>query len=99
MVGEALGAAVVGLIALWLVFQPLLRPSLAKSPPIEPVDPEETPKGVALTALKEIEFDRETGKLSEPDYEFLKTKYTAAAFEALRLESDEPGEAHHDVEG
>src|ERR1700732_409188 len=98
MVGEALGAAVVGLIALWVVFQPLLRPSLVKSQPIEPVDPEETPKGVALTALKEIEFDRETGKLAEPDYEFLKAKYTAAAWEALRWESAEPGEASNDVE-
>jgi hypothetical protein len=98
MVGEALAAAVVGLVALWLVFQPLLRPSLAKSQPIEPVDPEETPKGVALTALKEIEFDRETGKLSDADYEFLKAKYTAAALEALRLESVEPGEASGGVE-
>ena len=52
----------------------------------EPVDPEETPKGVALPALKEIEFDRETGKLSDADYELLKGKYTAAALEALRAE-------------
>jgi hypothetical protein len=98
MVGEALAAAVVGLIALWLVFQPLLRPSPAKSPPIEPVDPEETPKGVALAALKEIEFDRETGKLSDADYEFLKAKYTAAALAALRLETPPAGEAPDAVE-
>ena len=32
---------------------------------------------MALTALKEIEFDRETGKLSDADYELLKGKYTA----------------------
>ena len=54
--------------------------------PFEPLDPEETPKGVALAALKEIEFDRETGKLSDEDYEFLKAKYTMAAVEALRGE-------------
>ena len=53
---------------------------------IEPPDPEETPKGVALAALKEIEFDRETGKLSDEDYAFLKGKYTGAALEALRAE-------------
>ena len=52
----------------------------------EPLDPEETPKGVALAALKEIEFDRETGKLSDADYEFLKAKYTGQALEAMRAE-------------
>jgi len=41
---------------------------------------------VALTALKEIDFDRETGKLSDADYEFLKAKYTALALDALRAE-------------
>jgi rRNA maturation endonuclease Nob1 len=98
MIGEALAAAAVVLLALWLVFQPLIRPSRAKSPPVEPVDPEETPKGVALTALKEIEFDRETGKLSDADYEFLKAKYTATALEALRLESAPVESASDDVE-
>jgi double zinc ribbon protein len=100
MVGEALAAAIVGLIAVWLVFQPLVQRSVTRSPPIEPLDPEETPRGVALTALKEIEFDRETGKLSDADYEFLKAKYTAAALEALRLEraAAERAERSDDVE-
>ena len=97
MVGEALAAAAVGLVALWLVFQPVIRPSPPKSPAVEPLDPEETPKGVALTALKEIEFDRETGKLSDGDYQYLKSKYTAAALEALRIE-DPAGETPNDVE-
>jgi hypothetical protein len=66
---------------------------------MEPVDPEETAKGIALTALKEIEFDRETGKLSEADYEFLKAKYTRAALEALRLDATGgPGTVSDDVE-
>jgi hypothetical protein len=100
MVGEALAAVIVGFIAVWLVLQPLLRRPATRSQPVEPPDPEETPRGVALTALKEIEFDRETGKLSDADYEFLKAKYTAAALEALRLESAEPrlGEMSDDVE-
>ena len=98
MLAEALAAVVVGLVALWLVFQPLIRPSRTRLSPIEPIDPEETPKGVALTALKEIEFDRETGKLSDADYELLKSKYTAAALEALRLESAELKETSADVE-
>jgi rRNA maturation endonuclease Nob1 len=89
MLAEALAAGVVGLAVLWLVLQPMLRPSGREILPIEPIDPEETPKGIALTALKEIEFDKETGKLSEADYEYLKGKYTAAALDALRHEPEE----------
>jgi hypothetical protein len=99
MLGEALAAAIVGILVLWLLLQPLLRPSTAPASVTEPVDPEETAKGIALTALKEIEFDRETGKLSDADYEFLKSKYTSAALEALRLDSaGEPGTVSDDVE-
>jgi hypothetical protein len=55
---------------------------------------------VALAALKEIEFDRETGKLSDEDYAFLKGKYTGVALDALRAESAEAAEvgAPSDVE-
>jgi hypothetical protein len=98
MLGEALAAAAVGVVVLWLVLQPLIRPSAPQSPVIEPVDPEETPRGIALTALKEIEFDRETGKLSEADYEFLKAKYTGAALQALRLDSTGETGTSDDVE-
>ncbi|HEX6407155.1 MAG TPA: hypothetical protein VFZ90_08205 [Gemmatimonadales bacterium] len=87
MLLEALAAALVGLAALWLVLQPVLAPGRPQARAIEPLDPEETPRGIALTALKEIDFDRETGKLSETDYEYLKSKYTRAALDALRTES------------
>jgi Double zinc ribbon len=87
MAWEAVVAALVGLAVVWLVLQPLLRPSRPVAPVFEPLDPEETPKGIALAALKEIEFDRETGKLSDADYQLLKSKYTAAALDALRAES------------
>jgi rRNA maturation endonuclease Nob1 len=87
MTWEAAVAALVGLAALWTVLQPLLRPQRRAAPVFEPLDPEETPKGIALAALKEIEFDRETGKLSDADYELLKSRYTAAALDALRAES------------
>jgi rRNA maturation endonuclease Nob1 len=88
MLVEELVAVLVGLAVLWIVLDPLLRPHRSRPAPVEPVDPEETPKGIALTAIKEIEFDRETGKLSESDYEFLKAKYTAAALDALRQETE-----------
>jgi hypothetical protein len=86
MLFEALAAVLVGAAALFLVFQPLLHPQRKSRLEVEPLDPEETPRGVALTALKEIDFDRETGKLSEADYLFLKAKYTAQALVALREE-------------
>jgi hypothetical protein len=87
MVLEAVAAALVGVAALWLVLQPLIGSARRAPPPFEPIDPEETPRGAALAALKEIDFDRETGKLSDGDYEFLKAKYTTLALEALRAES------------
>lgn len=88
---EAIAAAVVGLVVLYVVLQPLLAPGRIKPPAYEPLDPEETPKGVALAALKEIEFDRETGKLSDADYQFLKSKYTGQALEAMRAEERTAG--------
>jgi hypothetical protein len=89
MAVEVIAAALVGIAVIWLVLQPLVAPGRPSAPVYEPPDPEETPKGVALAALKEIEFDRETGKLSEEDYAFLKNKYTGAALEALRAERAE----------
>jgi hypothetical protein len=86
---EIIAATLVGLAAVWLILQPLLAPGRMRTAAYEPPDPEETPKGVALAALKEIEFDRETGKLSDEDYAFLKAKYTGAALDALRAESPE----------
>ena len=83
---EAVAAALVGALAVYLVLRPILVPPRQADMPAEPLEPEETPKGVALTALKEIEFDRETGKLSDADYELLKRKYTAEALAALRAE-------------
>jgi hypothetical protein len=86
MAVEAVVAALVGAAALWLVLRPIFVTPKRAPVVYEPLDPEETARGVALTALKEIEFDRETGKLSDADYELLKRKYTAAALEALRVE-------------
>jgi hypothetical protein len=86
---EAVAAVLVGLAAVWVVLQPLIAPGPKPPAVYEPLDPEETPKGLALAALKEIEFDRETGKLSDDDYALLKGKYTRAALEALRAEEHE----------
>lgn len=93
MLAEVAAAALLGVLALWLVFWPMLFPGGSTPRPEEPLDPEETARGVALTALKEIEFDRETGKLSDADYAFLTEKYTAAALDALRAETPDDIEA------
>ncbi len=38
----------------------------------------------AIVALRELEFDRATGKLSDSDYAELKARYTKQAVEAMR---------------
>lgn len=93
MLAEVTAAVLLGALALWLVLWPMFSRTPAAPRPVEPPDPEETARGVALTALKEIEFDRETGKLSDADYAYLKEKYTAAALEALRAEAPDDIEA------
>jgi hypothetical protein len=76
----------------YFVLFPILRPPLdpagADSGGDEGDDPDDdmSPQTVALRALKEIEFDRATGKLSDTDYEQLKAKYTQEALVALRGE-------------
>ena len=82
---EAVAAGLVGLALLTLVLAPLVahqlpRPTLQD----EPDELDETPRGAALLALKEIEFDRATGKLSDEDYAALKAKYTVVALAALK---------------
>jgi hypothetical protein len=59
--------------------------------PLELPDPEETPRGIALSALREIEFDKATGKLSDTDYALLKGQYTQAAVLAMRAEEQQAG--------
>lgn len=49
-------------------------------------DDDLSPRAVALRALKEIDFDRATGKLSETDYALLKLQYTGEALAAMRAE-------------
>jgi hypothetical protein len=76
---EALAAGLVGLALLTLVLSPLVAGQLPE-PPLqdEPDELDETPRGAALLALKEIEFDQATGKLSDEDYAVLKSKYVVA---------------------
>jgi cytochrome c-type biogenesis protein CcmI len=45
----------------------------------------------AIDALREIEFDRATGKLSDDDYAALKAEYTRTALVELRAREDTAG--------
>ena len=73
------------LIAVAVVLFPLFREDTPASrpDPQQPLAPPTT--NLAVVALREIEFDRETGKLSDADYQALKTQYTGEALEAMRL--------------
>ena len=69
----------------------VLYPLLASNPgPLADVDAEVPPpsvnpaRGDAIDALREIEFDRATGKLSDSDYVALKATYTQRAVSAMR---------------
>lgn len=79
-------------VAVFFVLRPVLSPPPAEADTpvgLEEEDPEDdlSPRAVALRALKEIEFDRATGKLSDADYDTLNAKYTAEALAALRNEA------------
>src|SRR5688572_1943258 len=79
--------------ATYYVLRPIFRPPPDPGPGAaasgEGDDPDDdlSPQAVALRALKEIEFDRATGKLSDADYDELHAKYQTAALAALRSES------------
>jgi len=75
--------------AVWFTLRPILRPAASDAARNvagggDEADEDMSPRAVALRALKEIEFDRATGKLSDADYDALKGQYTRLALEALR---------------
>lgn len=79
------------LAGLALVLSPLVSDSTETESPAKVArearrraKPVEEASDGAVAALREIEFDRETGKLSDADYADLKSRYTKAALEELR---------------
>jgi hypothetical protein len=81
--------------ATYYVLRPILRPAppevTASSNDGDDPNDDLSPQAVALRALKEIEFDRATGKLSDADYDELHAKYTQEALAAMREGSGERG--------
>ena len=77
LVGTALAVA-----SLCYVLYPLFREGVSTVPrPSAPTRRRESP---AVDALRELEFDRETGKISDSDYESLKSRYTSQALMSMR---------------
>jgi hypothetical protein len=91
MLALAIGTLLV-VLALAYVLYPLVfapsGPSLRVTPRVTsaPSSGDED----AIAALREIEFDRATGKLSDADYADLKARYTKRALEAMRAEGVSP---------
>ncbi|MFQ5550300.1 MAG: zinc ribbon domain-containing protein [Gemmatimonadales bacterium] len=88
---ELLIGLALALVALVLVLEPMLRGHRAQAPVLpqfdwSDLDESDTPKVRALMTLQEVEFDRETGKLSAEDYQLLKSRYSAQAVAAMDAE-------------
>lgn len=81
MIALLLGS-VLAVAALAFVMWPLLKGGLQATPLV--LAPEQAPEASALEALREIEFDQATGKLSPEDYATLKATYTPRALAELR---------------
>jgi hypothetical protein len=81
-IGTLLVVVALGYVLYPLVFAsaaPNARPAFARRTVRTPDGGED-----AIVALREIEFDRATGKLSDADYTDLKTRYTQRALAAMR---------------
>jgi hypothetical protein len=96
-VGTLLAVAALAYVLFPLLFES--RPAVARvvSPFARVIG---SPDEDAIVALREVEFDRATGKLSDADYADLKARYTQRALDAMRAsgvaaaaETDDPIEA------
>ena len=77
LIGTALAVA-----SLCYVLYPLLRPDAPLTLPGRQRPIEKS--GSAVDALRELEFDRQTGKISDADYGPLKARYTDEAVAVMR---------------
>ena len=84
--------------ALLYVLFPLFLQDAPRAPRAARITgPGKTSESDAVVALREIEFDRVTGKLSDADYEELKARYMVRAVAAMRR-GDAPASSADPVE-
>lgn len=74
----------IAIVALAFVLRPLIVPPKARARSASKPASSSGPQDSAVRALREIEFDRVTGKLGDDDYERLKAEYTGRAVRELR---------------
>lgn len=92
---EAVAAIVAFALFLGVVYM-IIRPFLAPEEIYdEAVNSPElvSQKNRVIGAIREIDMDYQTGKLSEEDYQLLRSRYTAAAAEIIRRMDAEAEEA------
>ena len=77
LIGTALAVA-----SLCYVLYPLYRAGVSTVP--RPSVARGRRQSFAVDALRELEFDRQTGKISDSDYEPLKARYTRQALASMR---------------
>jgi hypothetical protein len=82
LVGTVLAVAALGFVLFPLFVEPRRVVPVQDPSALSPA--ERAGVEQAIAALREVEFDRQTGKLSESDYAVLKAKYTRAALAAMR---------------
>jgi hypothetical protein len=68
-------------VSLCYVLYPLYR---ADTAPVKRDTQPGNRESPAVEALRELEFDRQTGKISDSDYTSLKARYTSQALTAMR---------------
>jgi len=89
MIAELVAAAALGGLLLWMALSPLgTARNDADELDFDPID--ETPRGRALLAIRDLEFDRETGKIGDQDFTTLKAKLNWEALQALEQSGGGP---------
>ena len=82
MILELITAVLLGALVLWLALGSL--GTRTEDDGLEEADPiEETPRGRALLAIKELEFDQATGKISDEDYLSIRGRLAIEAMQVL----------------
>lgn len=83
MIAALLIGTVLSLVVLGYVLAPVVVG--VKRTPAQPVVPRrQATEDLSIAALREIEFDRATGKLSDADYAALRERYAGEALAAMR---------------
>lgn len=82
------GAALLAATAAWWILAPIFRPDAARaeaaSNVLSNLSDLQSEREMALSALRDLEDDRATGKVSEADYEALQARYTQRGVEVLK---------------